>query len=354
MRRTILTALVLSTPVWAQANPKSLYQAWRQAAPALEETAGAPTAAFTDQVRASSEAAQTFFNARAAALLTPYAGIVDQAAWGTRPLATAEPLLTVPQEVQQLLAVAAAKIGSNINAFPADDKDPAIRRVRQSMERERAALRALMDSIAAAKGPLTELIEASDEAEVQRALTGQALASAVGRRTQLSEHVKREAADWSIYYKDLLEGALATSRNLSTSGTTTSTGPAPATAKITRPNPNAPPSVTRFTGEWEFPAKGLFYGRKPDEVELVIRDDNGTLSGALTARYSAPTANLSLQFQSGVQEGRTQTFTVPLANGVSGRIELIPGTAINLLEVNFESPAGSAPVTSANFVLVKR
>ncbi len=167
--------------------------------------------------------------------------------------------------------------------------------------------------------------------------------------------MKREAADWSIYYKDLLEGALATSRQPQhvrhddIHGARLQRLPRlRGRIRTLRPPSHGSPASGSFT------AKGLFYGRKPDEVELVIRDDNGTLSGALTARYSAPTANLSLQFQAGVQEGRSQTFTVPLANGVSGRIELIPGTAINLLEVNFESPAGSAPVTSANFVLVKR
>ena len=87
---------------------------------------------------------------------------------------------------------------------------------------------------------------------------------------------------------------------------------------------------------------------------MVIQESNGALSGALNARYSAPAADLRLQFQGRALEGKTQSFTVPLADGANGKIELIPGTAINLLEVNFESPAGSGPITSANFVLVKR
>ena len=242
--RTAILAIAMATAAWAQPNPKALYQAWRQSAPALEETAGAPTAVFADQVRASSEAAQAFFNARAASLLAPYPSIAEHAAWGSRPLATAETLLTVPQEVQQLLAVAAAKTSSDINGLtPAAEKDAAIRRFKQSIERERAALRALMDALAAQKGPLTELIEASDGAEIQRALIGQTLASAAGRRTQLSEHVKREAADWGIYYKDLLEGATA-NRTL-TSAVTPPGAPAPSAAKITRPNPNGPMPLTR-------------------------------------------------------------------------------------------------------------
>ncbi len=167
MRRVRFSRLWFSPPCVDPDQPASrcirpggrLLRRWRR-------TAGAPTAAFTDQVRASSEAAQTFFNARAAALLTPYAGVAEQAAWGARPLATAEPLLTVPQEVQQLLAVAAAKIGSNINAFPRGrqrSRHPA----RSSVDGAGArGLRALMDSMAAAKAPLTELIDASDEAEV--------------------------------------------------------------------------------------------------------------------------------------------------------------------------------------------
>ncbi len=362
MRGAAIAAILSASCAWSQSARDSYrnpYQAWRQTAPALEESASAPTAAFADQVRASSEAAQVFFNARAASLLTPFPEVADQLAWSSRPLATAETLLTVPQEVQQLLAVAAAKVGNDINSLTAPaEKDAAIRRFRQSIERERAALRALMDTLAAARMPLTALIDASDEAEIQRALTGQALSSAAGRRTQLSEHLKREAADWATYYKDLQEGATAnrTLTSALTSNATPAAGasPTPGAAKITRPNPNGPPALARYTGEWEFPTKGLYYGRRPDSADLVVQETNGMLGGTLTAKYSGPAAELKIQFQGPVQEGRTQTFPVQFPNGENGSVELIPGTAINLLEINFVAPSTTGPINAANLVLVKR
>jgi hypothetical protein len=358
MRYATLASLLLVSTLLAQSprdRYRAPYQAWRQTAPALEQSASAPTTAFAEQVRATSEAAQVFLNARAAAFLDPFPGAAEQAAWGARPLATAEAMLTVPQEVQQMLAVAAAKVGSNINAFSADDKDAAIRRVRQSMERERAALRALTDALAAEKGTLAELIEASDEAEIQRALVGQALITAAGQRMQLAEHVKREAIDWAAYYKDLLEGATANGR-ISTSSATPGNGAAPAAApaKILRPANNGQIQMTRYTGEWIFPSKGLFYGPTPESVEMAVDEANGTMHGTLTAKFSTPAAALTLEFQGPVQQGKTQTFAVPFSDGTSGTLELIPGTAFNLLEVNFQSAPRAGSVSTANFVLVKR
>ncbi|MEO5923077.1 MAG: hypothetical protein ABIR70_04550 [Bryobacteraceae bacterium] len=344
----LLPFALLASGAWAQATHDSYwlpYQAWRQVAPALEQDAAAPTATFPDQVRKTGEAAQSYFDARVANYLNPHTGAAEQAAWGTRPLATADSLLTLPPEVQQLLAVAAAKAGTSVNSFAADDKDPVIRRMRQALERERATLRALIDSFATAKAPLTEMIDASDNAEIQRALVGQALSSAVARRTQLAEHVKREAADWTTYYKDLLEGATANGRT-----STTSAAPSPAPAKIIRPAANGQVLLTRYIGEWIFPNKGLYYGPQPETVELVVQESNGNLRGTLTAKFITPLASLQFEFQGPVQPGKTQTF--PVSTG--GTVEFIPGSAFNLLEVNYQTPQATSSVSTANFVLVKR
>src|SRR4051812_3691413 len=105
MRYAALFSILIASSAAAQSVRESYrtpYQAWRLKAPALEESASAPTTAFPEQVRATSEAAQAFFNARAAAFLNPHPEAAEQTAWGTRPLATAEPLLSVPSEVQQM------------------------------------------------------------------------------------------------------------------------------------------------------------------------------------------------------------------------------------------------------------
>ena len=343
-----LMLIGLAVPAWAQVVSRESYrgpqQAWRQAAPALEQEAAVPGAQFMEQLRVSAEAAQVFFNARAAYFPSAQPDAAAQLSWAAKPLATGETLLSTPLNVEQLLAVRAAKVSSEMGAFKADDKDAAIRRVRQAIDREYAALRALTATLSARKGPLMELIDRTDDAEIQRASAYQALNSASARRTQLGEHVKREATDWAAYYKNLLEGATG-SRTQNTAG---ASQPGAAPAKIIRPAANGQIPITRYTGEWIFPNKGLFYGSQPESVELVIQENNGRMTGTLSARFVNPAGTLKFDFQGPVvTTAKTQTF--PLSGGEMGSIELIPGSAFNLLEVNFQTAS-----QVGNFVLVKR
>jgi hypothetical protein len=103
-----------------------------------------------------------------------------------------------------------------------------------------------------------------------------------------------------------------------------------------------------------FPNKGLFYGPTPESVELTVTESNGRISGTLVAKFITPLATLNLDFQGQLQTGRTQTFPVQFSDGATGSIELIPGSAINLLEVNFQSTPRGGSVSTANFVLVRR
>lgn len=335
--------LLAAGSAWAQntrENYRTPYQAWRQAAQTLEQDAAAPPPAFSDQVRSSVEAAQKFFSARAAYLTSAQPNAAEQTAWASQPLATAEALLTTPQALDQLMAVTAAKVSSGIGAFRADDKDEAIRRVLQALERERAALKALTDAMAARKASLPALLDTSDEAEIQRASVFQTLNAANGRRNQLAEHVKREATDWTAYYRDLQEGA----------GGRAITGAAtPAPAKILRTAANGQIPLSRYTGEWMFPGKGLFYGPQPESVEMTVQESNGRMSGTLTAKFLAPGGTVKFDFQGAVQQAKTQSLPLQTADGATGSVELIPGSAINLIEVNFQA-AGSA----GNFILVKK
>lgn len=338
---TMIAAACCAQPTREQY--RAPYQAWRQAAPGLEQDAAAPAPAFAEQVRVSQEGAQKYFTERSAYLAGAQPAAVAQTAWASKPLATAEVLLATPANVNQLLAARAAKVTSDLSAFRADDKDAAIRRLRQAMERERAALRALTDSLAAHKAPLTELTDATDDAEIARASAFQALNAAGGRRTQIAEHVKREATDWSTYYKDLSEGAGA--RNVSSA---TAAGPGASPAKILRPNPNQIP-LTRYVGDWVFPNKGLYYGPQPESVEMTIRESGGNISGTLSARFTGPARTIKFDFQGAIQQAKSQTFPLQTSDGATGTVELIPGTAFNLLEVNFQA-AGAV----GNLILLKK
>jgi len=351
--------------MWAQAGRDSYrvpYQAWRQTAPALEQDAATPTATFATQVQASTQAMQAYLQARAAFITTPLAASVEQAKWLGQPFARAEALLTSPTEVQQLLAVTAAKVATSINSYPANDKDLVIRQLRQALERERAALRALTDTITTHKSSITELIDLTDVAEVERGFASQALSSATGRRGQIAAHIQREATDWAEYYRNLGEGAAAGGRTtgpIAPTITSIAGAPNPAPAKITRPAANGQLPLSRYTGEWMFPSKGLFYGPQPEAVELAVQENNGRITGTLTARFamvagSRENPTLTLEFQGPVLQAKTQTFPLQTNDGASGTIELIPGSAFNLLEVNIQIEARPNKVGSTNFVLVKR
>jgi hypothetical protein len=55
-----------------------------------------------------------------------------------------------------------------------------------------------------------------------------------------------------------------------------------------------------------------------------------------------------------VRGGGSQTFNLESKDGGTGTIELIPGTAPSLLEVNFHVRQGIARTQSANMILVRR
>jgi hypothetical protein len=117
--------------------------------------------------------------------------------------------------------------------------------------------------------------------------------------------------------------------------------------------------LSRYVGSWSFPSKGLFHGAEPQAVELVVTEDAGRITGLLAARFLLPAGspgdpNLRLSFQGLVLQSRTQSFPVATEDGRSGTIELIPGPAFNLLEVNIQLDSAANKISAANFVLLKR
>jgi hypothetical protein len=369
---TMLLAVVAShfaSQAWAQASRESYrvpYQAWRQAAPALEQDASAPSPTFAEQVKSAAQAGQVFFSAREAYFTTALPGKSEQVKWAGTPLEHGDTALSTPPEIQQLLAVAAAKVATNIGRL-ADDKDPAIRQVRQAMERERVALRALIETLGARGTSMDELLDLTNAAESQRAAVSQAQSAAGARRAQLAVHIQSEAKGWAEYYKNLAESAA--SGRISGTGAAGTSAPSTSAIGVGGPNPPAPakaapPSTTgllamsRYTGEWMFASKGLFYGPQPEMVGLAVQENNGRIIGTLDARFAAagnavdPT--LKLEFQGAVQQSRNQTFPLRTSDGTVGSIELLPGSAFNLLEVTIRTDPQAGKITSANFVLVKR
>jgi hypothetical protein len=59
-------------------------------------------------------------------------------------------------------------------------------------------------------------------------------------------------------------------------------------------------------------------------------------------------------FSGDFRNTRNQVFELQTSDGSKGRIELIPSTAINLLEINFLIEAKPGAIRQANVVLVKK
>jgi hypothetical protein len=158
----------------------------------------------------------------------------------------------------------------------------------------------------------------------------------------------QQAGEWSAYYKLLADGA----RGIVPSGLPGR--PSIQTRGIT------PVPLSRYIGEWNFPKLNPLYGGlEPQFVELVVREDNRRATGTFTVRFKIPPGSaldsgLHGDFTGTFENIRNQVFSVVTNDGAKGKIELIPGPAFNLLEVNLTIEPRPGKVQQANFLLVKK
>ncbi|MDP8990604.1 MAG: hypothetical protein M3N41_11065, partial [Acidobacteriota bacterium] len=131
--------------------------------------------------------------------------------------------------------------------------------------------------------------------------------------------------------------------------------PAAAVARSVLPVP-----LSRYLGVWTYPTTGAsFHGLQPLSAELVVREENGRAGGTLSARFKLPPGNtgdpeVQFNFEGAFQSSRGQIFALTSKSGGQGILELIPGPAFNLLEVNFSADEKAGTVRQANFLLVKK
>ncbi len=140
--------------------------------------------------------------------------------------------------------------------------------------------------------------------------------------------------------------------------------PAASNAVPAAPNPTVRPvppvPLVRYVGAWIYPTIGTHYhGMQPESVDLMVREENGQASGTLAARFKLPagsTDNPAVRFAfAGALGGtRAQKFAVTTASGATGTLELIPGPAFNLLEVNFNIADKPGMIHQGNFLLIKK
>jgi hypothetical protein len=331
---------------------RNAYRAWREVDPNLERdaaTGGAQLGVRADRVAA--EAAKYCEERRA--FLDRFAQESEQKlAWLEIP-AEASPKL--PTAAGDYISGQTAAIRRGIDTL-AKDPDPGIQRVRNIMERENIALSVLNAAIAARQKTAEQVDLAMGAMEPVR-LKALDLNRAFAAGTKLTgQRAAAEAPAWGEYYRKLSDGA----RGVSATGPVSSLIP----TRVADPGPRSAPSVAplplvRYTGDWIFPAKGMYHGPQPEFVDLVVREDNGRCEGRMVARFILPPGSagdpvLRFEFSGEFKNSARQTFPLTTSDGASGTVDLIPGGAFNLLEINVQIAATPGKVRQANVVLIKK
>jgi len=366
----IVAALAQEPPTQdSNAAQQEAYRHWRETDPNLEGDAassGATLGARADKVAA--EAAK-YFSLRKAYL-------DGRAADARRAASLVQPVSVAPDplpSLDRLLTAQDAILRSTIDTI-AREPDRAIQQLRAALERERAAITALGTAL-------------KDSQKSQEAAAQTSRAAEEGRAKIMEEYQKLDAslqesglladksgASWASYYRALSDAARGAATPVTSSGPALpsvgreaaaveppkadASSAVPATAAAARPMPPLP--LVRYVGAWIYPTVGAHYhGPQPESVELMVQEQNGQVSGTLTARFRLPAGNtdnplVRFDFAGALASTRAQKFPVTTANGATGTLELIPGPAFNLLEVNFNASGQPGMIRQGNFLLIKK
>lgn len=368
--KRVAAALVLGVSVLAQAPleetraaQQEAYRQWRKTDPDLERdatSAGATLGARADKVAA---AAVQYFRLRKDYL-------ESRAADAGRRASLLQPVHLAPDappNLDRFLTMQDTILRSSINTLAADP-DRAIQQLRASLERERAAITAVATAVKDSEKSQARVVQASEAAEEARVKVSeehQKLAAAFREAEQLDD---KSGAAWAGYYRDLSDAARGAASPV------TSLGPTPLSAGGESADLNAgvtpaagsaaPIPLTRYVGVWTYPITGAHYhGLQPDSVELLVREENGQASGKITARFklapgSTDNPEVHFDFTGAFGFARVQRFAISTSSGATGTLELIPGPAFNLLEVNFhigdKTRDMPGTIRQGNFLLIKQ
>ena len=358
MKRCVLLTIVAA--VCLAQHPRDLvrqaYRAWREADPNLEResaTGGPAVAQRADRLAA--EAAK--YSAARKALLDGIAQDQGQLVASLENASLSKASSAVATEVDtQFLTAETARVTRTIGAF-ANDPDRGIQQLRRALERERTALSALSTAVLERQKSVAAAQTSTEAAEVARAKALDRMRSMLAAAKEVADQ-SAEAAAWVEYYRKIGEASQGAAIPI----TVVQPGAPPAT--LNNPAP-APPTITpvplaRYVGSWTFPpTNGLFHGSQPELIDVVVSEENGQAKGTLVGRFKLPAGSkgdpvLRFDFSGPFQPTRNQTFPLVTSDGTKGTIELIPGAAFNLLEVNFQTEAKSGKIRQADIVLVKK
>ena len=354
-----VAAAFLAAALVAQSGRDSYRQAfdtWMQAQANVERDAATEGSSLLPRIDRAAAAAASFHNARAA-----YAkSASESAAQRRKALQKSSASISsdvAPAALGELITAELQLDNRTITRF-AEDKDRGIQQLRQALERERDALAALNSSIQAREKIAAAGAIASNTLEQARMKTADALNDQTSRAGQATPSLEKEAAAWSDYYEKL-------TRAVQAANTPPPAPPAPAsTAASPAPPPRStalpPVPLARYIGGWAYPTtNGIFHGLQPEFVDLVVHEEGGHVDGTLYARFKLPPGNtadpvIRFDFQGDLAATFNQRFPMTASDGTQGTLELIPGPAFNLLEVNFQTVPKANKIATGNFILVKK
>jgi len=343
---------------------RAAYRTWREAEPTLEFDAASPAEGFPGRANHAAAESAKFGAARSAFLRDLADDQGQNALWLRNAMPLALPDFAPAADLQRLVGAETANVNTTIATF-SGDADRGIQQLRQALEKERAALAALDAAIADRQKAVDNAARAEEAFEPARAkaLTEyEAMTSTL--LTPSAALVDQEVAAWAKYYPSLASPrpAPAVVSSVSASGPASApAAPAGTVAPATTPRPGMPPlPLTRYTGVWVYPTtSGRFFGAEPEFVDFTVHEENGHITGEFYARFKLPPGStgdpvLRFDLSGDLSEKRVQSFAIQTSEGAKGTVELIPGNAFNLLEINFQTDPSPKKVRAADLVLVKK
>ena len=371
----VVASLALGLVAFAQAPPngndaqQEAHRHWRETDPNLERdaaSAGATLGARADKVAA--EAAKYF------GLRKDY--LEGRASEARRAAALLEPVNVSADALPNLdrfLSSQDTNLNSTIDTI-SRNPDRGIQQLRASLERERAAMAAIATALKDSQKSQEAAAQSGRASEEARAkVSGEYQKLSAGLRE--SEQLADKSGDaWAAYYRALSDAARAATAPVTSSGPALpSVGREPATVEPVKPaasngmpvpapaaRPVTPVPLVRYVGAWTYPTAGAHYhGMQPESADLVVREENGQAAGTLTARFRLPAGStdnpvVRFDFAGAFGNSRAQKFTATASGGATGTLELIPGPAFNLLEVNFNMGDRPGMIHQGNFLLIKK
>lgn len=339
----LAAAVLLGFAQSARDGYRSAYRAWHQADPNLERDSAAPPPALAGRIDSVAALAARYGAVRTSFLKQRTSEQEQSLAWLDAP-STAQPDLA--RGVRENVTGQTALVKRGLDTF-ARDSDPAIQRLKSMLDRENLALVGLAKAVADREAAAEGVRAALTAAEAARLKASNSNHDLIGAMKVASEGADRESVAWAEYYRKLADAARM------------EVAPPPVTTTAPPARPLVTIQVARYSGAWTFPSAGLYHGPQPEFVDMVVREENGLAHGTLAARFKLPAGSkddpvVRFSFSGDFKSARNQVFSLETSDGSKGTIELIPGPAFNLLEINFLIDAKPGSVGRGNVVLIKK